>query len=522
MDNSECSCLEALHQPPAGIRELVDSTWLTELLISFADLSGLHATIVALPEYEIIAQSSVLPLCQSLLRTKPGADVACSQCRADISRHIQQEETARHIAPCAHGLMDGATSIVVNGEHLATIHVGPFIYPDTPEEDIVALTNSAAAKATDPAMAANGTAAVPEAQAGDVTDSVPVVSRERVEAALRLLSSVAQMITEKALDNITIAHCSKQHEIAAANRKQAQDKLSESLRQLEVIFANSQVGILHLNGGRFLERANQRLADILGYDSPQEMQGLDMRKLHLSEQHYQDFGRQFHETLVSGEQLQVEYELCRKDGSAVWCSLSGKALDGVTPPDLDKGVLWVLDDISSRKELEGRLRTMAAEDVLTGASNRRAFRELAGRELALHQRDKRSLTLLMLDIDYFKAINDSWGHLVGDEVLCTFVHMVRGLLRESDILGRLGGEEFAIAMPSTDLDGAFIVADRICKAIANTPILLKGGKSLNVTVSIGIATSPPDSELNALIEHADAALYRAKRAGRNQVAAFYE
>ncbi len=135
-------------------------------------------------------------------------------------------------------------------------------------------------------------------------------------------------------------------------RKQAEFALAESKREFESIFENSQVGIGLLRGGRVLHRGNQRLADILGYHSPEEMAGINMRELHLDEDHYEDFGRRFYSTLIREEQIQVEYQLKRKDGTPIWCSLSGKALD---PSDLEQGVIWVLDELESRKSLENDL-----------------------------------------------------------------------------------------------------------------------------------------------------------------------
>ncbi len=107
-----------------------------------------------------------------------------------------------------------------------------------------------------------------------------------------------------------------------------------------------------LRGGRVLARNNQRLADILGYDNQEEMIGLSMQELHLSQEKFEEYGRRHYYSLTQGEQIQVEYQLRRKDGSAVWCSLSGKALD---PTDLDRGVIWVVDDLEPRKAMEREL-----------------------------------------------------------------------------------------------------------------------------------------------------------------------
>ncbi len=122
--------------------------------------------------------------------------------------------------------------------------------------------------------------------------------------------------------------------------------------EFRVVFEKSQIGIMFLKDYRLLYRCNRRLADILGYDCPEEMAGLSMRAIHLSEEHYLDYGEKFYKPLTRGVQIQVEYQLRKKDGTPVWCSLSGNATDPANPPDLNKGVIWCVDDISRRKAAE--------------------------------------------------------------------------------------------------------------------------------------------------------------------------
>ena len=148
-----------------------------------------------------------------------------------------------------------------------------------------------------------------------------------------------------------------QDELKKANKELTERtrELTDSQEELNSVFKNCQVGLLLLKDGLTVARCNQRLADIFGYDTPGEMIGLSMLQIHLSEERFIKFGNQFHNTLNEGEVIQVEYELMRKDGSAVWCTLSGKALDTSYLLNLDKGVLWVIDDISSRKIMEDKV-----------------------------------------------------------------------------------------------------------------------------------------------------------------------
>ena len=144
--------------------------------------------------------------------------------------------------------------------------------------------------------------------------------------------------------------------ISIEAREKAYAELHEKERELNSIFENSQIGIMYLKGGRHLYKANQRLADIFGYDSPEEMQGISMEQLHLSHERFVWFGEHHYNSLRENESIHINYELRKKDGEPIWISLSGKAVDSNTPADLDKGVIWIIDDISDYKALEEKLR----------------------------------------------------------------------------------------------------------------------------------------------------------------------
>jgi diguanylate cyclase (GGDEF)-like protein len=163
----------------------------------------------------------------------------------------------------------------------------------------------------------------------------------------------------------------------------------------------------------------------------------------------------------------------------------------------------------------------ARTDELTGLANSRAFRDMIDKEAARADRFGHDLSLLMLDIDDFKLINDTHGHLQGDEVLRVVGRILSAESRGVDEPARYGGEEFAVALPETDAAGAFELAERIRSRLEAEPIpLLEGDAELNVTASLGVATLPASaSDVRGLVSAADQALYEAKRAGKNQVRA---
>jgi len=177
-------------------------------------------------------------------------------------------------------------------------------------------------------------------------------------------------------------------------------------------------------------------------------------------------------------------------------------------------------NLSKQKlELELKLRKQAESqariDYLTGLFNRRHFIELAERELSHSTRYKKSLTLLMFDIDHFKAINDTWGHSVGDAVLQKVSLLISASLRDVDILGRIGGEEFAVILHELGTTDAVCVSQRLCATISDAQF---GLPDVQVTISIGLAVlNGRELSLDGLLHEADQAMYSAKRLGRNRV-----
>jgi diguanylate cyclase (GGDEF)-like protein len=163
-----------------------------------------------------------------------------------------------------------------------------------------------------------------------------------------------------------------------------------------------------------------------------------------------------------------------------------------------------------------QVERLATLDELTGVANRRNFFETAGGELARPAGQRPALAALMIDIDHFKAVNDTHGHQAGDEVIRAVAGRLRDLGREGDLLGRYGGEEFAVLM-RVSRDDAQAAADRLRRAVADATVQTAAGP-LTVTISVGLTlVRPDDRDLDAVLARADECLYRAKKSGRNRV-----
>lgn len=168
---------------------------------------------------------------------------------------------------------------------------------------------------------------------------------------------------------------------------------------------------------------------------------------------------------------------------------------------------------------EDTIRELGSTDMLTGLHNRRSIMEQLEKEVARSRRDGQPLSVVLLDLDHFKRINDTWGHPTGDRVLQRSARVLRESLRQHDSVGRYGGEEFMLLLPGTTLEGARILLERCREQVADSIVDADTGESVRLSASFGLACTDglPDVEAEDLIRLADEALYRAKAAGRNRI-----
>lgn len=218
--------------------------------------------------------------------------------------------------------------------------------------------------------------------------------------------------------------------------------------------------------------------------------------------------------VVANRPFALEYRIRRKDGKEIWVWEQGQAVR------LDEQVVieGIIIDINARKEMEQELELLATRDSLTGLYNRRELEQQFREEVARAERYGRPLSLLWLDVDHFKQINDQFGHQVGDQVLRRLSQLLQSSIRKVDYAARYGGEELAIVLPEMDTVEALEMAERLRRTIHATEMAMADGRAIAITVSIGVAGLPEHGKTDQeLLEAADRAMYRAKQAGRNRV-----
>ncbi|RKP51961.1 sensor domain-containing diguanylate cyclase [Pararobbsia silviterrae] len=290
------------------------------------------------------------------------------------------------------------------------------------------------------------------------------------------------------------------------------DRLRRSEEHFRRLFENMQDVYYRTDANGIVQMVGPGVRRVIGYE-PEEVVGRDAAAWYPNTADRDAFKQAIR---TYGEVSDFPGQMVCKDGRIIDISISSTALydeDGRFA-----GVEGIYRDVTERKDLERELRRLASIDSLTQILNRRAFIEAA--QTRLDSPDAScDLTLLLLDIDYFKSINDQYGHATGDQVLVRFADVVSSQIRETDLFGRLGGEEFAIVVSHTRPEHVRELVSRVLEAVR--AIRLDGGvsrSSRGVTVSIGAALrAPDDHRVEQLLDRADRALYQAKHGGRDRV-----
>jgi diguanylate cyclase (GGDEF)-like protein/PAS domain S-box-containing protein len=225
--------------------------------------------------------------------------------------------------------------------------------------------------------------------------------------------------------------------------------------------------------------------------------------------------RSLSEVLEKGSIEDREYRIIRADGQVRW--LSDKCFISPAEHGQRLTVVGIAEDITEKKQLEDELQRLATTDVLTQSSNRRHFFECAQREFEQARLQGTPMAFLLLDVDDFKLVNDTYGHQVGDVVLQRIAECGRKTLRRGDLFGRIGGEEFAAVFPGCAPDMAKQIAERLQREIQRLSFQFNDA-TFGITASQGLTNlSKADQSLEALFARADAAMYQAKRQGKNQI-----
>nr|WP_320193391.1 diguanylate cyclase [uncultured Desulfobacter sp.] len=300
-----------------------------------------------------------------------------------------------------------------------------------------------------------------------------------------------------------------------SERYKVMDELRESETKFRAVVTGAHDAIIMIDGHAKIIFWNKAAERIFQY-SEKEMMGKNPHEIITPPVSFKKFkevypsfqqtgkgaaiGRSIELTALkkTGEEFPIELSLSAIPIKGKWCAIA------------------VIRDITERKKMEAELKRLATTDVLTGVDNRRSFMEKAEHEIRRAQRYGTSFAMIIMDIDFFKSINDKYGHQAGDVVLQKMAQAVKSALRQSDVFGRIGGEEFSIILMETERKTALLTAERI-RSLTERLSINTGKERIHITVSIGLTFFKKGDDLSTLSKRSDEALYSAKRNGRNRV-----
>ncbi|WP_232502799.1 PAS domain S-box protein [Solidesulfovibrio magneticus] len=295
------------------------------------------------------------------------------------------------------------------------------------------------------------------------------------------------------------------------DRKRAENELKESEEKFRLIVETSNQGIVAVNQYFEITYSNKIIQKLAGYSEK------ELHELHIDSIFLSCGEESFSRTIINATERSIPKLECRirnKDGECFWVLFSSSPISRLD--NSSGGAFIMITDISEQKNLELNLLMLATKDGLTGVSNRHHFMEISGALLSSATRYNTEFSVAIFDIDNFKMVNDTWGHSAGDMVLKKICTLATAEFRSSDIIGRLGGEEFAISMPETSLENAAAAVERF-RTIVESTIFEYDEIPINITISSGVAAcSKHTKAIDCLLKSADNFLYKAKRHGRNQ------
>jgi|WetSurMetagenome_2_1015567.scaffolds.fasta_scaffold00239_2 diguanylate cyclase (GGDEF)-like protein/PAS domain S-box-containing protein len=502
------------------ICDLLDITLIQALADSNFRAGGLPMTIMDAHDSSILVRAGWTDICRNFHRSNPLSALRCMESDDSVKGRLIEGESLRY--KCKNGLWHVAIPVFVAGRHMATMLLSQFFFEgENPDRQYFIRQAEEFGYDVDSYM--------------DALDRMPFFTVEKVYNIISFYKGLAHFISCLAELSLRVLDTQK--------------TLGESEGKYRTLVDNVNIGIYRNTGGEYgyFIQSNPAMAKIFGYDSPEEFSKIPISSLYRDTE---DKKKLMDELKLNGIIKKGEFPMRKKDGSPIWCSITATAhfddnrnikwFDGVMEDitdsklaednlkeaydkleirveertaDLAQANEQLTAEIAERKKAEEMLRELSEKDYLTMILNRRKLFELLGMEVEKAKRYNRPLSLILFDLDHFKAVNDKYGHNMGDIVLKTTAAVVGKELRKIDILARYGGEEFVILSPETGLSGALAIAEKVRSSVEQHPYKLADP----VTISVGVAEMSEDDTETSFIEKADKAMYSAKRNGRNRV-----
>ena len=478
-----------------SIEELVDIKKLEEIFLKFSKLTGYTTGFVKQESREVLISTGWTDICQTYHRGSDSSAHICQESNAELTKGLKESHQVM-IKQCQHGMVDGATPIIIDGEHLADIFSGQVLFNKPNIENFKKGANEFGYDTQSYLKA---------------LEAVKVISEDKLKEVLEFLSSVAKIIAEIGKEKKEFL------KLNATLEKKIEDRVKETNSLLTLFDKGENVLFKWNNDSNWsVAFVSLSVAKLMGYTKEEfEENQIEYSKC-IHKDDLQQVIAEVQEVTQTKKDffLHKPYRIITKNGSIKWI------LDNTVIVRNNLGqvthYLGYLSDFTQFKEYQEKLEYLSQTDQLTKVKNRLYTDEILQKQYYRFVRNSEECSVILLDIDHFKIINDTYGHVAGDLFLVEFSNILSSHIRTSDIVGRWGGEEFLIITPHTEIDDAIKLAKKLKNLIESFNFTKVGSR----TASFGISHFTTGITVEKLLENADHALYKSKNNGRNQITRF--
>jgi len=474
------------------IEDLIDIKKLENIFEKFSALTGFSTGFIRQDNRDVLISTGWTDVCKNYHRASRLSEYICKESNAELTRNLKETHQIS-MKECRHGMVDGATPVIIDGEHLADIFSGQVFF-NKPDIENFKVGAQEFGYDMDAYLKA--------------VDAVKIISKEKLYEVLEFLAALSTMIAE-------IGKEKKEYlKLNASLEQKVKERIAEK-NSLLALFDKSDNVLFKWNNDALWSVffVSESVEKLLGF-SKNEFEAHKVN--YTSVIHSDDLRRVLDEvqTAIETEKgffAHKPYRIRTKEGSVKWI-LDNKVIIRNEEGHITH-YLGYLTDITELKDYQHRLEILSQTDQLTQIKNRLYLDEMLKYYYLKYKSDQQECSIILIDIDYFKQVNDKYGHITGDRVLIEFAQILNNHIRRSDIVGRWGGEEFLIILPSTSKEEAKELAKKLQLFIE----AFEFPEIESLTASFGIATFTPDSTIESLLKSADEALYCSKENGRNQI-----
>jgi|GEM_PF-5069704 len=471
-----------------SLQELVDIKKLEDIFERFTKLTGYPTSLISQDTNEVLVSSGFHNMCMEKHKDNEDAAKICNSNNQLLIKQLEESKSSI-VYMCEHGMVDGATPITIDEKQIATILSGQIVC-ERPDVEAYEDNSSSLQKYME-----------------SLAD-VKVVSQERLDEVLGFLSAIVNLIAEMSKEKRAYIDLSTSLE----------EKINERLKEqssLLSLFDNSNSVLFKWRSDEkwSVEFVSKSVSHLLGY-TKEEFEKNSISYLDCI--HPDDLANvatevESNTALRNSFFTHEPYRVITKDGEEKWVLDNTVIVRDAQNNPTD--YLGYLSDVTIFKVHADKLEYLSVTDQLTKVYNRLYIDESLQKQYYRYCRNKEECSVILIDIDFFKLVNDNFGHSVGDLFLVEFSKILQENVRSSDIVGRWGGEEFLIILPHTNIEDAYNLAMKLRELIANKVFTKVGHK----TASFGVSGFTEGISVEKMIDNADKALYASKENGRNQV-----